>query len=252
MSEEVILCITEGVHLKNKKINEVSFIEKYLSPRYLDNKNIEIISYGTNIYELFRELEADPFLDTYSLLQEYIIDESDNSLIYGRDDIAEIYLFFDLDAHATQKDCISKDIDAINEMIKRLSNQTEEGKLYVSYPMFEAYKHPVQQFPVTNIFENNYKKYVASICDKNLEQLAKLDNEQWHQLLKEHFLNINEFLYQDNFLPNQYKADDFSQHIIYECQLKKHIIPDKQVRVISPFPLFLLDCVGNSLLEQWK
>ncbi len=251
MSKPIILCITEGEYLKKKKINEVSFIERYLKPLYLDNKDIVILTYGTNIYELFRELSEDSFLDTYALLQERMTDKNNHSLIYDRDDIAEIYLFFDLDAHATQRNLIDKNIDSIQEMINIFNHQTDEGKLYISYPMFEAYKHPIKESHAVDILEKNYKKHVANICDKRLEQLEKLDGEQWDKLLKEHFLNINQFLYQDDSLPGQYHAERFSQHIIYENQLVKHINPNKQVRVISPFPLFLLDCIGSSLLYRW-
>ncbi len=80
---------------------------------------------------MFRELAEDSFLDTYSLLQERLTDKHNNTLMYDRDDIAEIYLFFDLDAHSTQKNYIDKNIDSVQEMINVFGNQTEEGKLFI-------------------------------------------------------------------------------------------------------------------------
>ncbi len=252
MSEQIILCITEGGFKKNK-INEVSFIDKHLKPKYLSEENIEFLCYGTNIYELFRELQSDEFLDTYSIIQKNIKDKNSQPPVYDRDDIAEIYLFFDLDNHATQKSLISEDINSISEMLNLFDNETDNGKLYISYPMFEAYKHPIQTQRTSCLsIGAGYKKNVAGICDKNLEQLNKLSVEQWNDYLLNHFKHIDEFLHVSNSLPKQYIAEDFTQSLVYQKQLKDHIELDETVHVISPFVLFLLDYLGSDLLIKLK
>lgn len=54
-----------------------------------------------------------------------------------RDDFSEIYLFFDYDGH--QKNLGEFDSkDAIEQMLISFDNETENGKLYISYPMVEA------------------------------------------------------------------------------------------------------------------
>ena len=53
-----------------------------------------------------------------------------------RKDVAQIYLFFDYDGHATLADD-----DDMARMLAHFDNETENGKLYVSYPMAEALKH---------------------------------------------------------------------------------------------------------------
>ncbi len=54
----------------------------------------------------------------------------------SKDQIAEIYLFFDYDKHASN----SSD-EKIKKMLEVFDNETEKGKLYISYPMIEAIKH---------------------------------------------------------------------------------------------------------------
>ena len=252
MSRQIILCVTEGGFKKNK-INEVSFIDKYLRPKYLSKENIEFLCYGTNIYELFRELQNDEFLDTYSIIQKNIKDKKNQPPTYDRDDIAEIYLFFDLDDHATQKNLVSPNTDSILEMLSLFDNETNNGKLYISYPMFEAYKHPIQTQKTSCLsIGASYKKNVAKICDKKLEQLHKLSIEQWNEYLLTHFRYIDKFLHDSNSLPEQYLVEDFTQFSIYQKQLEKYIKPNETVHVISPFVLFLLDYLGSNLLAKLK
>ena len=252
MSRQIILCITEGGFKKNK-INEVSFINKYLKPKYLSKENIEFLCYGTNIYELFRELQNDEFLDTYSIIKKNIKDVDSQPPTYDRDDIAEIYLFFDLDNHATQRELISKGIDSISKMLDLFDNETDNGKLYISYPMFEAYKHPIQTHRISHLsLGADYKKNVASICDKKLEQLNKLSIEQWNEYLFTHLIYINDFLHNSKSLPEQYIVENFTQHYIYQKQLEEYIEPNNTICVVSPFVLFLLDYLGNNLLNKLK
>ncbi|MGP5301156.1 hypothetical protein [Psychrobacter celer] len=252
MSKQIILCVTEG-GFKQKKINEVSFIDKHLRPKYLSEENIEFLCYGTNIYELFRELQTDEFLDTYSIIQKNIKDKNKQPPIYDRDDIAEIYLFFDLDNHATQKNLISSDVDSILEMLRLFDNETDNGKLYISYPMFEAYKHPIQTQRTSHLSTGgSYKTTVAGICDKKLEQLNKLSIKQWNEYLLIHFRHINKFLHDSDSLPEQYLVEDFTQSFIYQKQLKDYIEPNETIYVVSPFVLFLLDYLGNNLLTKLK
>lgn len=252
MSKQIILCITEGGFRKNK-INEVSFIDKYLKPKYLSKENIEFLCYGTNIYELFRELKSDEFLDTYSVIQKNIKDKGSQPPEHDRDDIAEIYLFFDLDYHATQKELIPENTDSVSEMLDLFDNETDNGKLYISYPMFEAYKHPIQTQRTSCLsIGADYKKAVACICDKKLEQLSKLSIEQWNEYLLIHFKYINEFLHDSNSIPEEYIIEDFTQIFIYRKQLKEHIEPHEAVHVVSPFVLFLLDYLGSNLLSKLR
>ncbi len=250
----IIVVITEGAI--SKGINEVSFVKKYLAPLYLSEIEVEIYSYGTNIYHLYKELqgEDDEFFDVYPTLKNCVVDENRNNLEYERDDISDIYLFFDLDAHDNTF-LFEERLKVISDMIKIFDNSTDNGLLCISYPMFEAYKHPIHNNAIIDIFIDekykNYKNYVSMICEKQFNQIQKITKLEWNQLFINHLININDFIFDNNELPTTYSEEDFTQDKIYQHQLEKHINQNQQVRVISPFCLFLLDFLGDPLLDEW-
>lgn len=78
--------------------------------------------FNTDIIELLRELNKD-------------IDKQLGGLC--RNDFSEVYLFFDYDV---QQENIRKELaaDALVQMLNTFNNETDLGKLYISYPMVEA------------------------------------------------------------------------------------------------------------------
>ncbi len=240
--EKIILCITEG------KKTEVNILNSLLR-NYSIKKNIKIFHFGASIHELYKVLANDSDLDTFGILKEKISSKKED-FIYKRKQILAIYLFFDFEAHAKQA---KTNHDIYHKMLQLFDNETENGKLIFSYPMVESYKHPCDFQPIVPIIiEGGYKKWVANICDKKLDNLKKLTLEDWNTILIQHLININDFIFDNNQLPTNYSEDDFTQDRIYQNQLDKHITTNQQVRIISPFCLFLLDFLGNSLLQQWQ
>lgn len=88
-----------------------------ISKRFFNHGNCKLIPLpaGENIYMLWKKLEADDF----------------------ETDIIEVFLFFDYDAHQTNLGNADGQ-DALKQMLESFDNETENGKLYVSYPMVEA------------------------------------------------------------------------------------------------------------------
>ena len=94
-----------------------------------------------NIYMLFCKLKEDNFeTDVVEIIRENSKEAAKTLRGYTRDDFSEVYFFFDFDEHGNNipdKYKISN-VDALNEMFIYLDNETENGKLYISYPMVEA------------------------------------------------------------------------------------------------------------------
>jgi hypothetical protein len=91
--------------------------------------------YEAEIYQLWQAIKADPDLDLVGLLQERSLD---NLKGVRRSDVSEVYLFFDHDGHSHE---YMPDYHAvIMDMVRFYSEETGNGKIYISYPMVEAIK----------------------------------------------------------------------------------------------------------------
>ena len=125
--------IVEGAAREPQIIDNISKV-------FFSHGNFKIITLpaGENIYMLWKQLKADDFdTDIIEVLRENSDDISKQLDGLTRDDFSEVYLLFDYDTHQTnlgRKD----DVDAVAQMLESFDNETENGKLYISYPMVEA------------------------------------------------------------------------------------------------------------------
>ena len=145
---DYILFITEGKLPEKSIINSIE--NNYLS------SNIEIIQYSTTIYKLHEEIknniifdDEDLFIDIGILLN--IISKQDNkNKVLTKDvqnSISEIYLFFDYDGHDDKANH-----QCFIDMLRIFNNETKNGKLFISYPMIEAFKHKFKEQKLYPIF----------------------------------------------------------------------------------------------------
>lgn len=203
-----------------------------------DNTIVQCV-YCNNIYNLHKVIAEDEDLDTFSLLKE--IQKNKQTLAsFNRNDFAEIYLFFDYDGHDT-----SANDEKVKEILTFFNEETDSGKLYMSYPMVEALKH----IPISINFKDlkvaaksniRYKQLVNSDAKKELIQFKKYTEDIWISLIelhlkKMHFITDNQYI-----IPTENKA----QLKIFLKQLEKYINVDATVAVLSAFPIFLFDYYG--------
>lgn len=210
------------------------------------NENTTITSvYGAEIYQIYKDIKADEDLDTFNLVKE----RNQNKTIldiYTRADFAEIYMFFDYDGHSP----IADDHKLI-ELLEFFKEETDKGKLFVSYPMVEALKHicEFETFKDLNVeckINIRYKNIVHESCIKDLRDFTKYDLITWKQLIRAHLQKLN-FIVNGSFtLPNEI----ILQLIILSKQLEKYITPTSTVAVLSAFPIFLHDYYGNEEIKK--
>lgn len=251
---EIILLITEGEKLDVRLLNQVRKL-------FLPKQNIKIFPVCLNIYNLYKKmLKYDDFgtefIDIFLVIKE-IIQEQDSSnnlefLKLERNQISEIYLFFDYDGHDT---LVEKYPECIDKMFELFDNETENGKLYINYPMVESYKHPISnEVQVLDIkSKTHYKTNVAKICDKKLENINKLEKNEWLKLFLPHLKSTNHLFNQEFLLPKDYHiTKKISQHAIYNKQKEHYIDPHKKIMVLSSFSWFLLEYLGEKLFSEWQ
>ena len=221
--------------------------------------------YDAEIYQLYKILKEEEFdVDLVELLKERNKENAELLQDYNRDSFAYIYLFFDYDAHSTLADD-----DKIEKMLTFFNNETENGLLYISYPMLEAIRHykDMQSFKGLTVKckrancpymdecdeveaclkESHYKNVSASECQPQLTNINKYTKEVWQELIRAHVSKMNYLVYDVFDLPVKIE----SQNVIFSKQLEKHINHKcPKVAVLSAFPIYVLDYYGVETLKK--
>lgn len=113
----------------------------------------EIVSYNTNIYTLYNQMfrDGDPeSVDILQLLKEHESDEAKKKIFDYR--YSDILLIFDLDPQDP-----AFTADKILEMVSFFTESSDMGKLYLNYPMVEAFYH------MKDIPDAAYDSYTATL-----------------------------------------------------------------------------------------
>lgn len=239
--DSYILMVFEG---RNTESQILDNLKKY----FLNESDKKIVKavYGTVIYGLYKEFfpsnELDDELELFDLLKkEMNIPELQD---IEREFVSEIYLFFDYDSHAT-----NAGDGKLTAMLQFFDNETENGKLYVSYPMVEAIKHLKDGINFKNIIEessSSYKDLVSQGCDNYLVDLRKLTIDDWNRIIQEHSKKAN-FIVNDDFI---FPSNITKQCEIFDGQKQKFIEPYRKVAVLGSFPLFLLEYYGINVFKD--
>lgn len=129
-SKSKILVLVEGAK------TDVRLMEHLLNI-YCIGENHTIVAYYTNIYALYNEMFRDNNPDDIDLRQLLKEREQDpeKKLIFN-ENYSDMLLIFDLDPHDP-----AFSADKIREMSEYFVESSDMGKLYINYPMVEAFYH---------------------------------------------------------------------------------------------------------------
>lgn len=141
-----ILVLVEGAK------TDVALMERLFSIYQIDFK-YEIVSYCTNIYTLYKEMFEDNDPDDMDLLQLLKSREPDlvKKTLFD-ESYSDILLIFDLDPHD-----FGFTPEKIRHIAKYFVESSDAGKLYINYPMVEAFYH------MTSIPDLNFNTYNATL-----------------------------------------------------------------------------------------
>lgn len=233
-----ILFIFEGGRAEEQI---VSNMQKF----FVNENTIIKCVFGGEIYQIYKKIVEDPDLDTFNLIKERNIETKLILEGYNRSDFAEIYMFFDYDGHSDKADD-----SKLKDLIEFFNEETDKGKLYVSYPMVESLKHicdfaTFKDLTVRCKDNIGYKNIVHQTALNELSKMKNYDLDTWKNLINAH-LNKANFICFDKF---EFPNDLISQFTILYNQLEKFIYPASIVAVLSAFPIFLHDYYGN---EEFK
>lgn len=159
--KQKILVLVEG------EKTDVVVMQRLLHLYQIDVK-YEIVSYCTNIYTLYREMfvNNDPAdMDLLQLLKSREPNPENKALF--DDTYSDMILIFDLDPHDP-----GFMPEKINSMTEYFVESSDMGKLYINYPMVEAFYH------MASIPDPDFDSYYTSL-DELLagEYKARVDRE---------------------------------------------------------------------------
>lgn len=205
-----------------------------------------LCSFCSSIYTFYKRLkyEFDGFADVVDVLKTELekTDPKNELFKYKSADFASIYLFFDYDFY--RGDLKNKN-DQIKELLDYFNEETDNGRLFISYPMVESIQY-TKELP-----DNNFHQYVVKRADSIGEKFKKearqfcfyrgyaflKDAENWNHIVKQNVIKANELTKDSLSWP--LNKDDVEQMAVFEAQLSKHDIPYDNVAILNAFPLFL-------------
>lgn len=204
-----------------------------------------ILPADQNIYMLWKIMSKDHFnTDIIEVLRESDIAVSQVLGDLSRDDFSEVYLFFDYDGHQNNLNEEDKETDVIEQMLSSFDNETENGKLYISYPMIEALR---------DFKEGECTSYTS--CFWNIKEIERYKNEssgnmmssrlgqyeflQWESILNTFAMRVSCLYEKEKVISFEEYQKEIKPCDIYAKQQK--YIADGQIFVLSSLPEFLLD-----------
>lgn len=263
-----ILFVFEGNSTEDKIVKSLE--NQFLKENMIGNTILKC-AFEAELYQLYRIIKENPDFDILNLLKER--NSTNRQLLkeYIRKDFAEIYLFFDYDGHsslASNQDrygnkAVSGD-EKLEQMLALFDNETDNGKLYISYPMVEALRHICDYDTFHELtakgkgrncvnidsciqkeeckLEPHYKERISKESIPQLCNINKYTYEIWKQLIKVHIFKMN-YIVNDIY---DYPCKLETQNTIFSKQLEKYICePCQYVSVLSAFPIFVHDYFGN-------
>lgn len=228
---------------------------------FADRDNLEIVTLpaGLNIYMLSQQMKEDAEeTDIIEVLKEYNTNDTvwqEELSDWKRNDFQEIYLFFDFDRH-TNNLPVKMDMDsALWQMMDVFDNETENGKLYISYPMVEALRDiPAkgQECFLHCCVPVNIGKNYKNISSYNFRynQFTHYNLEIWYEIIRYYRMRLSCFWSGGNGEITYRKIyNEIDTRSIHRRQQKYFWKKYKVIFILSAFPLFLLEYFGE---ELWK
>lgn len=245
MSRGSVLILVEGDR-------EQKFFQKLGS--FLQDTSMTLVPFQCNIYALYREMKEYYFDIEIEKAIEYShsIPSEEKEKLKEKTFEAK-YLVFDLDFHVNSLSSEDK-VKAIPQMLDAFDNDSENGLLFLNYPMFESIREKVQvdnnppylTFPIAQ--GKNYKQIVGDRgCSLDLKHHTL---KTYCEYLKDS-LSISNFLLGNPYrMPSKEEAERITSKAIWEKQ-KERIGKDQCVCCLNTSIQILMAYFGYDRVVEW-
>lgn len=232
-------------------VREPQIINNMIHIFFSGNKYVIVpLPVGQNIYMLWKQMKEDGFnTDIIEVVRDYSEELKDKLEEYTRDDFGEVFLFFDYDGHQNNLGDDVNGEEVLKEMLQTFNDETENGKLYVSYPMVESvrdYEDGQCQAHTSCFWDilklDTYKERSAI----NNPHVAVKDytHEDWKEIMRVFSMRVSCLYQKEGIFSFEAYRKEVSPYLIFLRQLE--YIKDNQIFVLSGFPEFLLEYYGKS------
>ena len=267
-----ILFIVEGEKL------EPEIVERMIS---VYKVNCEITSVCTNIHALYQILKKDDgFSDIISVLKELFIAEikklesdgpkkgqqkqlnrvkADLEKLNGK--FAYRYLVFDSELQhgeggvsLPREEQIEKNCNELKNMLAFFNNESDQGKLYVNYPMMESYRdcdaffdeeYKDRMVALDVLFAGKYKEQVGKRKLSNI-RATRICKNDFDQLIRMNVFKLNR-ISTENWMQMDY--DDFLVYSEQQSILRAEqnfMAKENAIAVLNTLLFFTLDYYGRN------
>lgn len=239
---EKVIFIYEGVKAEENLLNNM--VKIFFSSR----KDISILNCPAdgNIYMLWTRLKKDEFeTNVIDVLKEMSTMAKERLKDSKASDFSEIYLFFDYDGHNDNipKEYLNKDV--LGEMLKTFDNETELGKLYVSYPMIESIKDidaKTKEYKTVYLELDEISEYKQSFpSQSDFNHYACFNEKHWLTACDASRKRASLLAKYNSSCTYDYFIHNLNQENLYFYQKQNYINNGHLLCILNSVPLFLLE-----------
>lgn len=198
MSERKVLFIVEGERCEPRLLRRMHDVLFGTTPG-------NIHWHGTVVYDLLRRVfedgDADD-LDVVSVLRETVSDPGRREVL--EQEFTDVYLVFDMDPHDPRYDG-----ELLDRAMGLFAESTENGKLYINYPMLESYRHlrchddlGYLDRTVSVDSLSGYKSLVDREGHPDFRQLGRYDEAVFAEVIRMNVMKANRVLNDERSLPD--------------------------------------------------
>ncbi|MFK3866489.1 hypothetical protein [Pseudoalteromonas rhizosphaerae] len=242
----VILFLFEG---DVREINYFDSLQNSIKELLPQKRESEVIcSFSNDLYQLYDEIKDDDDLNLVVLLQEGLGNKNNINILrdIDEDQVTDIYLFFDMEIQARKY----SDESLLN-MVKKFNDESNQGKIFISYPMVEAIRHIYDfdtfkhlEVEAANCRGRIYKRLSSTDTIQRLGDHTRITTDDWKSLVrknieKSHFMISKNCAY----------GPPPTQEVIANYQINRKNV-NESIYVLSAFPFFAVDYYGTDLFSQ--
>lgn len=219
-------------------------------------ESVVVCTYNTDFHSLYKELSENEW-ELFYVLRDRLHKRGETLLDgFKASDFSQIFLFFDYDFQNSHIP-LEEQNRRLEEMLDYFKEETENGKLYINYPMVESIVYtkqlPDNQFDTYVVSREDCRHFKAMASEFShypdtsfltIDNANNVSNEEvvgnWEFLKKQHVGKANLLC---NGLKGQMPddKDSINQLRIFNAQTEQYVEPNDQVAILNSFPIFVYD-----------